>query len=207
MATIIKTRLADECIAVEFDSGEVMKIPCGAAGPFRLEAGKTVDADEYTQMKAESQRHQSKKKALDYLAICPRSAKEMERYLSRKGFDHDLVREIVEGLRGAGYLDDADYAARYIANRCGKKLIGKNLLTNELLKRGVARDVIRDALREAGPLLSSFDDVLALAEKKYAGMKDKKNGLAKLAYFLRGRGFDPELVARVIDRVGRGDEE
>ncbi|MBN1495821.1 MAG: regulatory protein RecX [Spirochaetes bacterium] len=207
MATIVKTRHADECITVEFDGGEIMKIPYGAAGPYRLEAGRSVDAEEYVQLKTESQRYRSKKMALDYLAICPRSAMEMERYLARKGFDHDLVREILEGLISAGYIDDADYAARYISHRCGKKVVGKNLLMNELLKKGIPRSIIRDALREAAPRLSSFEDVLALAEKKFAGMKEKNNGLSKLAYFLHGRGFDHDTVSRVIDRLKRGEED
>jgi len=207
MATIVKIRHADECITVEFDGGEIMKIPYGAAGPYRLEAGRSVDAEEYAQLKTESQRHRSKKMALDYLAICPRSAMEMERYLARKGFDHELVREILEGLVNAGYIDDADYAARYISNRCGKKVIGKNLLMNELLTKGISRNIARDALKEAAPRLSSFEDVLTLAERKYAGMKDRKKGLSKLAYFLRGRGFDHDTVSRVIDRLRRGEEE
>lgn len=207
MATIVKTRQTDVCIAVEFDNGEVMKIPCGVAGPYRLEAGKSVDADEYAQLKAESQRHRSKKMALDYLAICPRSAAEMERYLARKRFDNDLVREIVEGLRSAGYIDDADYAARYISNRCGKKLVGKNLLMSELLKRGISRDLIRDALKASGTLHSNFDDVLAVAERKYALIKDKKNSLLKLSSFLHGRGFDAEVVSGVINRIRRGEKD
>jgi regulatory protein len=207
MATIIKTKQADDCVAVEFDSGEVMKIPSRVAGPYRLEEGKNVDATEYAQLKAESQRHRSKKMALDYLAICPRAVAEMERYLVKKGFDHDLVRDIVEGLKEAGYIDDADYAARYIGNKCGKKPVGKNLLMSELLKKGLARDVIRNALRESESLLCSFDQVLSIAEKKYAAIKDKKNALAKLAYFLRGRGFDADTVSAVIERVRHGDED
>lgn len=207
MATIIKTRHADECIIVEFDGGEVMKIPYGAAGPYRLESGRSVDAEEYAQLKAESQRHRSKKMALDYLAICPRSAAEMERYLVRKGFDHELVRDIVDGLGSAGYIDDADYAARYISNRCGKKPVGKNLLMSELLKRGVSRDVIKDALRKSESLHGDFGQVLAVAEKKYATIKDKKNPFSKLASFLYGRGFDTDTVTSVIDRIKRGEEE
>lgn len=207
MITIIKTKSAAEFIAVELDSGETLRIPHQAAGPFRLEAGRALDQTEYFQLKAESQRYRCTKTALDYLAICPRSLQEMKRHLGKKGFDHDLVEDITAGLAESGYIDDADYAARYISNRLGKKLVGKQLLASELQKRGVHRDIIRQALRESAALQDSFDDVYAVALKKWQALKDRKNGLAKLAYFLRGRGFDGEMVTSVIEKLRSEERE
>ena len=148
-----------------------------------------LDQTEYAQLKAESQRYRCKKMALDYLAICPRSLMEMERYLGKKGFDHDLVTEITSGLSEAGYINDADYAARYISNRLGKKLVGKHLLASELQKRGVHRDIIRQALKESAALQDSFDDVYAAALKKYATLKDKKNAPGEACLFSPGQGL------------------
>jgi regulatory protein len=207
MITILKTKTADEFIAVELDCGETLTIPRQAAGLYGLAAGQTMDRAAYEQLKAESQRYRCRMTALDYLAICPRSLAEMERQLVKKGFDHDLVTEITSGLVEAGYIDDADYATRYITNRLGKKLVGKHLLARELQKRGVHRDIIRQALKESAALLDTFDDVYAAALKKYATLKDKKNGLAKLAYFLQGRGFDGEMIASVIEKLRSGERE
>jgi regulatory protein len=207
MVAIVKTKYADDCITVELDNGELLKIPYQVTGMYRLEAGRVIDSTEYAQLKEESQRYRCKRAALNYLAISPRSATEMERYLRKKGFDHDLVRETVNGLRNSGYIDDVDYAARYIGNKLGKKLVGKNLLFNELIKKGIPRNVIRQALKESESIHSNFDEVLAIAEKKYGTLKDKKNGIAKLAYFLHSRGFDGDLVNAVIDRIRRKEKE
>ncbi|GEM_PF-319388 len=207
MITIIKQKPAAEFISVELESGEILKIPHQVAGLYRLEAGQELDQAEYSQLKAESQRFRCRKTALDYLAICPRSLMEMERYLGKKGFDHDLIREITAGLSEAGYIDDADYAARYIGNRLEKKLVGKQLLASELQKRGVHRDIIRQALKESAALEDSFDDVYAAALKKWQTVKDRKNGPAKLAYFLRGRGFDGEMITSVLERIRREERE
>lgn len=207
MIVVIKTKPASEFVAVELDSGETLKVPYPAAGLYRLEAGQELEQTEYSQLKAESQRYRCKKTALDYLAICPRSLLEMERHLGKKGFDHDLVKEITTGLSKAGYIDDADYAARYIGNRLGKKLVGRQLLASELQKRGVRRDIIRQALKESAALQDSFDDVYAAALKKWQTLKDKKNGLAKLAYFLRGRGFDGEMITSVMEKLRSEDRE
>jgi regulatory protein len=207
MITILKTKTADEFTAVELDSGETLKIPHGSAGLYRLAAGQVLEQEEYAQLKAESQRYRCRKTALDYLAICPRSRAEMERHLAKKGFDHDLATEITAALLESGYIDDADYAARYICNRLGKKLVGKNLLTRELQKRGVHRDIIRQALRESASLQDTFDEVYDVALKKYATLKSKKNPLAKLAYFLQGRGFDGEVITGVIEKIRSGERE
>jgi len=207
MVAIVKTKHADDCITVELDNGESLKIPYQVTGMYRLEAGRVIDPTEYAQLREESQRYRCKRAALNYLAISPRSATEMERYLGKKGFDHHLIKEIVDGFRNSGYIDDVDYAAHYISNKLSRKLVGKNLLFNELMKKGIPRNVIRQALKESESVHSNFDQVLAIAEKKYGALKEKKNGIVKLAYFLHSRGFDSDLVNAVIDRIRRKDKE
>jgi regulatory protein len=207
MVAIVKTKQTDDFVAVELDSGELLKIPYQVASLYRLEAGRIIDSEEYAQLKEESRQYLCKRAALNYLAISPRTATEMERYLGKKGFDHNHIREIVEGFRNSGYINDVDYAARYISTKLGKKLVGKNLLFTELMKKGIPRDVIRQALKESESLHSDFDQVLAVAERKYAALKDKKNGIGKLAYFLHGRGFDSDMVNAVIDRIRRKEKE
>jgi len=63
------------------------------------------------------------------------------------------------------------------------------------------------ALKESAALEDSFDDVYAAALKKWQTVKDRKNGPAKLAYFLRGRGFDGEMITSVLERIRREERE
>ncbi|MBN2158037.1 MAG: regulatory protein RecX [Spirochaetes bacterium] len=205
MLTIVKIKKADDHVSVEFDNDATLKIPARVAGMYRLETGRSVDQIEFAQLREESDRFQCRKKALDYLAVRPRSAAEMERYLSKKGFSGDIIRETVTGIRDAGYIDDADYAARYISDRLNRKLVGKNLLYSELLRRGVPRNIIRHALKESEALHANADEVYTVAMKKYEGLRHKSNPLVKLSLFLRGRGFDGDLVDSVIERIRRED--
>src|SRR4030042_6446396 len=206
MATIVKIKRADEYIAIELDTGESLKIPSAVDGMYRLSVGRIIDATEYAQIKEESERHRCKSMALDYLAIAPRSAAEMERYLRKTGFDHGHIRGIVTRLAESGYIDDADYAARYISNRLSRKFVGRNLLFNDLQKKGVPRNIIKKALKESEAIHSNFDELYKPAVKKYASLKNKKNGISKLDYFLQSRGFDSDLVASVIHRI-RSEEK
>ena len=70
-----------------------------------------------------------------------------------------------------------------------------------------SHDIIRQALRESASLQDTFEDVYAVALKKYATLKGKKNPLAKLAYFLQGRGFDGEVITGVIEKIRSGERE
>jgi len=207
MITIITIKHGTDCVTLELDNGEKLKIPLAVTGLYSLEAGRSIDGTEYAQLTMESQRYRCKAMALDYLAICPRSAMEMERYLGKKKFDHDLIREIVTGITKAGYIDDADYAARYIDNKLRKKLVGKRLLARELQKRGISRQIINHALKETESRHTDSDALYAIAGKKYAAVKDKKNSIAKLSYFLHSRGFDAEMVNTVIERIIRENDD
>lgn len=207
MAAIVTTREKEDCVLVELDSGEKLHIPRRVAGQYRLEAARVLTEEEYAQLSAESCRYGAMKKALDYLAIRPRSEAEIERYLARKGFDRDAVAETATSLRQSGYLDDADYAARFIAGRLARKAVGKNLLTSELMKRGVHRNVIRKALKESETIHGDPEALYRVAVKKFAALKQKKNPHEKLFQFLRGRGFDPEAATGAVDRIRRDEGE
>lgn len=206
MAAIVKTRRTDDCLHLELDSGEIFRIPLKVAGQYRLESCRALAGEEYDQLKAESRRYGAMKKSLDYLAIRPRSEAEMERYLARKNFDRETIDETVTSLRQSGYLNDADYAARFIAARLSRKAVGTHLLMSELLKRGVDRNLIRKALRESESLHGDPDMLYRTAARKFASLKHKKNPRDKLFMFLRGRGFEPDAVAEVIERIVREED-
>ncbi len=203
MITINSIKHGNDCITLELDNGEKLKIPLAVTGLYSLETGRSIDGTEYAQLTVESQRYRCKAMALGYLAICPRSALEMQSYLGKKKFDHDLIREIVTALTNAGYINDADYAARYIDNKLRKKMVGKRLLARDLQRRGISRQIINHALKETESRHTDPEALYAIAQKKYAAVRDKKNSIAKLSYFLHGRGFDAEMVNAVIERILR----
>lgn len=206
MITILQVKHEKHCVIVTLDNGEILLIPLRLAGQYRLDPGRNIGSEEYSQLKEESNRFRCKRTSLDYLAVRPRSAAEMERYLSKKGFSHDSIRDAVNSLIASGYLDDHDFAARYVSGRLNRKAVGRNLLAAELQKKGIAKDVVRQVLRESEALLGNADDLYRLAVKKYNTIRHKKNSSSRLAMFLHGRGFDRDAVAAVVERI-RGEEE
>jgi regulatory protein len=206
MVIVAKIKISERQVSVELDNGEMIDLPHEIFNLYKLHTGMILDTTEYGQLREESQRFLCRKKALDYLAIRIRTAVEMERYLQKKGFSFDMVRETVKGLSDAGYIDDYDFATRFINYRLNNKLVGKYYLAAELKKKGVSAPIIRRALKESEARHSDIEAIHEIALRKYKTLKLKKNAMSKLAYFLGRRGFDSDAVRTVIEHIKKLDE-
>jgi regulatory protein len=201
MLTITDIQYRQNRIEVTLDSGETLALPLLASGMFNLGKDRTVDTEEYRQIREESERFLCRQKALDYLSLKNRTSHEIEKYLLKKRFSVHIIREILAGLCGAGYVDDLKYAKSFIENRRSNRLVGKNLLKKELYGKGVPRNTVQKALTDSEYTEDNIDEVYNLAVKKLAGLGGKKNRLQKVSYFLNQRGFDYEIIQRVIQRL------
>jgi regulatory protein len=196
-------------IKMELDTGESFAIPAPVAAQYRLAKGKIMNADEYRQLKTESERYFCKQKSLDYLSVKNRTSFELRKHLSKKGFSADIITEVICHLEETGLLDDFSYAVSYARSRRSAKLVGNNLIKSELHRKGLPRNTIRKAIEESGISNASIEEVLSVSRKKFNALKGKKNAYQKLSYFLQRRGFDFEIIQRVMERLKNeeGDEK
>ncbi len=186
-------------VLVNINTGESIRFPYDVFKLYKLDRGKSIDHTEYQQLKDESNRFECNRKALDFLSIRSRSYREMENYLFRKGFSSDIIREVLNRLNEKGYLDDLEFAKKFITYKRKRKVIGKNLLKKELFRKGISREIVRKAIRETGSDSIDFEEVVQLAKKKLKGLKNSKNKATKLAYYLNQRGFEQETINKVIE--------
>jgi regulatory protein len=198
MTTVIKLHYTDSHVKADLDDGESFLLPFDIVSAHRLETGKKIEGLQYRQLREESERFTCGRKALSYLAVRSRSSKEMETYLKRKGFSSEIIREVTSKLHDSGYLSDYDFALRYARDRLNRKMMGKNFLKKELYAKGISREIINKVLRELGADDMDFQGILAQARKKYRSLKNKNRPSARLAAFLQQRGFDWELINRVV---------
>jgi regulatory protein len=155
----------------------------------------------------------------------PRAVAEVRRHLLFAGYRADLVEDAIGRLERLGYLDDAAFAAAWIASRDRAHPRGERALRSELLRKGVARDVVDEALgdRDAddGPRAGDEDDAggdAPDADDRAAALllARRRNALDRVAdprlrrqraYALLARGgFDPDTASRAADRFLRGVE-
>jgi regulatory protein len=85
-----------------------------------------------------------------FLALRPRTEHEVRARLAELDTDADVIESTVERLVDLKLVDDLAFATQWIAERSARKGLGPNALIHELRGKGVAGDVIHDALAEAG---------------------------------------------------------
>ena len=201
MIEIIEIRYADPHFMLELSTGEKLRISTETYSKLGISKGKIIDSEEYGHLKEESARIECRQKAFNYLAVRARSGQEMRMYLMKKGFNKDIVEEIVHWLKDKSYINDHNFAVSFINNRIKSRLIGRNVLKRDLYKKGVARETINAALKETDADKVNPEDIYELALKKYNSLDNKKNKLLKVIYFLKQKGFEEDQVRNAIDRL------
>ncbi|CAN5585301.1 hypothetical protein BH23CHL6_BH23CHL6_00560 [soil metagenome] len=142
--------------------------------------------------------------AAAFLGVRPRSVAETRRRLRRLGYPNSLVEVVVQRLVEMEYLDDVEFARLWIESRDRARPRGQAALRRELALKGVARDVIDDALAERATASGGADPVDAgaaarLLHRRRTALErevDPRRRRQKAYTLLSRSGFDPDICAR-----------
>lgn len=150
-------------------------------------------------------------RALRLLAFRARSTSELSKRLIEKGEPADEVARAVTRLAAAGLLDDT----RYAESRARVGVVGKarsrRRIEEDLVHRGVSREVAGDAVRRA--LADAGTDEAGVAERaarkklRSLGKLDPRAQREKLYAFLARQGHPAEVVRAVVRAVLAPDPE
>ena len=127
---------------------------------------------------------------------------EVEQKLADWGITENAVNEIIETLKKEKFLDEFRMA-RYFANDKLKfNKWGKVKIRYMLQQKKVSREAIADALDqiEEGLYLKILTEELAKKRKTIKGT-DEYQIKAKLLQFASGRGFEGDIIYRVLDKM------
>jgi regulatory protein len=134
------------------------------------------------------------------------SAAELRRKLRSKGFERDEIEAALLRLTNEKWLDDARYAAAYVRTRTLKKK-GSLRIRRELIRAGVADDVIASAVSENVDSEDEHARALALAERRLPILARRyapdvvRN---KLTAYLLNQGYDAALVRSILKEIKVG---
>lgn len=174
-----------------------------------LQIGRELSVDEVGEFRARDLVGKATEAALRLLVVRARAEQELRDRLKRKGYEPGTIDLAIERVRNWGYLDDADFARRWVDNRLEHRPRSKRMLEMELRQKGVDRDTIETTMGE-----TEIDEVGAateLARKAAAKMSglDPETARRRISGQLARRGFDYGTIrtalARTIDKTD-GDE-
>jgi regulatory protein len=166
-----------------------------------LGIGDAIDAETLAELLAADDMARATEAALAFLAYRPRAEKEVRVRLRRGGFAPDTIDQVVARLHDWRYLDDADFARRWVEGRSASRPRGRRLLQQELRQKGIDTETARATLDEA-----DLDEATAaeeLARRRlpaYAG-EDLLTVRRRLGSYLARRGYAYDVVRAAIDRV------
>ncbi|MDD4013648.1 MAG: regulatory protein RecX [Candidatus Omnitrophica bacterium] len=142
------------------------------------------------------------KKALRLLASRPRTEREMILRLSASGSTGEDVRRVVEKLKAAGLIDDRKFSREWIASRMRTSPRGKKMLRQELIEKGVPSPIAAEVLEEMPQEFDELRTAFELAGKRLSGSSTRgAKEKARLYRYLCSRGFDEEIVERVLEEL------
>jgi regulatory protein len=164
-----------------------------------MDSGLTLKAEAETQDQ-ERQINAAHERALGFLSFRPRSRREVERNLWRHGVSPEVVEAVLTRLAGTGLIDDAGFAGYWAGNRQQFSPRGDRAIRQELAQRGVARDVIAEALTS---LPDESERALGAGRKKlrtFASLSED-HFRRRMTAFLQRRGFDYQVARSATDAI------
>lgn len=140
--------------------------------------------------------------AVRLLAASKKSAQELSKRLKDKGYDLAIVEDILEYLRTQGILDDRKMVDETIHWAKQAKRYGKKRILFELKKKGIAQNVIEEALENYSKE-EERETAYQLAKIRWNKVKhlEPLKRKKRLFDFLVSRGFDFELAKEIMNRL------
>jgi len=121
---------------------------------------------------------------------------ELKTKLMQKGFPNEEIKTALNRLTELGYLNDQNFAYDYCHHRLKQSPRGRKLLSIELKKRGLPRDLIEQVLDNIYKEIPEDNLVAGLVEKWHRSKPDEitESEVVKLSQSLARKGFNWDCI-------------
>ncbi len=137
--------------------------------------------------------------AVNYLALRLRTSSEIKMKLSELGYDEEIINKVIENLDEISYIDDYQYAVKYIKEKTKLQPKSIKMLSMELSYKGISDDIISSAFEEV--VLDENSIAFELIRKRFSKQTsfDEKT-IHKMRSFLANRGFNYHQISKAISK-------
>ncbi|MGP1612382.1 MAG: regulatory protein RecX [Catonella sp.] len=136
----------------------------------------------------------ARKKALEILSRADCSEADLRKKLYLKNYQVEVIENAISYVKKFNYLNDARYAENFINYKSNSKSLRQ--IKMELFSKGIDSDIIEQIITDDR---TDEEALHNLIKKKIKNLKeidlDKKR---KLYSYLYRKGFDTELISRVL---------
>lgn len=166
---------------------------------YRLKAGMEIEKKELDEIQLETEKVQATDKALTHISASMKTEKQLRDFLTKKGYVEAVVDYVMEKMHYYGYVDDGAYCRAYIGGISGKS---KRAIEVELLKRGVSKETVREALQDYE---DDEEEIFSALKKYLRGKELTKENVYKACRYLVSKGYEYDAVKSVSERLNGDD--
>lgn len=160
-----------------------------------LRLNQEITPEQFNELKNSSTLDKAKTRAFDLIARRPRSSWELEDYLHRKGYEKSVIQQTLNTLSNLRYVDDSDFAKRWVANRRLLKSSSKRRLIQELRQKRIADDIIQETLRNDETDEKEVLRELVARKRKQSKYQDN----LKLMQYLARQGYNYDDIKTILE--------
>jgi regulatory protein len=198
-----------ERVSIFVDGAFAIGVDGAVAVALGLRVGQSVDTARLQEIARAEELRQALDRALHFLGYRARSQAEVRRRLLQKGYEEEIVDQVIDRLREGGLLDDSQFTEAWVRARTTGRGMGPRRIAWELRQKGVDAETVRDAV---GRIDEETELGLALkvGRQKAESVRGEPMPVArrKVAAALQRRGFSWEVTSRVLDMIlAPGEEE
>ena len=145
--------------------------------------------------------------ALKYLKTRARSKKEIYDNLVSKDYGKESINKAIQKLENQGYIDDLFYAKGFLNNKIMTTSNGPYKIKNELLKKGIDKNIIEDVLKEYDMEIQ-LEKIRKSVNRILKSNRSRSNKALKMKMItdLTNQGFSKKDIEKVIQEIQFEDD-
>ncbi len=197
---IAKQKRNENRVSVYLDGAFALGMDALDAHNLGLRVGDTITPAQLAHIRDTAEFSAAQQTALRLVSRRAYTAKGIADKLAEKEYSPETIAKVLAFLTEYRYVDDYDYARRFVEECVSLKGYGFYKIKQELNRRGVPQEVIADVLSEMDTQSAERETILPLAARKLGGDFDRKN-IDRCSRFLAGKGYGYDTIRWAIDRL------
>ena len=185
------------------EGGDLLRITESELLRFGLSIGLDIDDGTVVELQQSGARSETRVRAANMISARPLSRRELVKRLREKGALESDAEAAADWLEEIGALNDADYASMLVRHYGGMGY-GEAKIRDELYRRGVGRELWKDALAASPDAQETIARVIA---QKTKGRALDEKGRKRLSDMLLRRGFAWRDVCAALAAYGENATE
>ena len=164
----------------------------------QLEPGAELTDTRYQEIRKEILIPRARKRTMYLLERMDRTEAQLREKLRQGRYPEDIIENAIAYVKGFHYVDDLRYAESYV--RCYSQSKSRRLLYQELVGKGVPRDLIEQALEEEYETEDESAKIVRWLEKKhYSAEEADPRQRQRMYQFLLRKGFRSGDIRKALN--------